>query len=420
MRIVLMTTGSYGDVAPFVGLGTRFRDAGYEVAIATEATFAELVRERGLEFRSLDVDTRAVLASDEGQDWQHTGVSLRGVVANVRLATQLRRDVGDAVIAAADGADVILSHTLLSLHSFLAATALGIPSGELALFPTPSTPTREFPPPAVNLPDMGRLGNRALHRLVLSTVAAAEPLIMGWLPDFERKLGLPIASSTVLSRVMEAERRPIHHGFSPALVPRPADWRAGIEVDGYWWLDQPTGWRPPKELVDFLASGRPPVFIGFGSMTPRDSARLAGIVSDAVRRAGVRAVVQAGWAGLQGTGDDVLSIGEVPHEWLFPRMAAVVHHGGAGTTGATVRAGIPAVVTPILSDQPFWADRLVRAGLSPGSLRLNALTGEGLAELINRAVHRSSYRRAAEALSARVRREDGAARLVEAVEEFAP
>jgi UDP:flavonoid glycosyltransferase YjiC (YdhE family) len=127
----------------------------------------------------------------------------------------------------------------------------------------------------------------------------------------------------------------------------------------------------------------------------------------------VRAVVQAGWAGLAAAGDDVLAIDTVPHDWLFPRTAAVVHHAGAGTTGAGLRAGVPAVPVPVLADQPFWADRLARLGVSPGAVRLKRLSVERLAQLIRQAVSEPSYRQRATAVAEQVRGEDGASRVVE-------
>jgi sterol 3beta-glucosyltransferase len=416
MKVVILTIGSRGDVAPFVGLGTRLRSAGHDVAIATEEGFAELVRERGLEFRRLAGNTRALLESEDGRGWQRNGVSLRSLPESIRLGNKMRSDLGDGVIAATADADVLLLQRALGLHGFLMARAMGIPSMMLELFPTVQVSTGDFPPVGLNLPDLGRVGNRALYRLAISSAKAAEPFVLGWLREFERKIGLPPAGPGVLTQVMRAEEWPIHHGFSPSLVPRPAEWRPGVEVDGYWWLDRLTDWQPPGELVDFVAAGPPPVFIGFGSMTPGDSERLSSVVSDAVRRAGVRAVVQAGWSGLTADGNDVLRIGDVPHDWLFPRMGAVVHHGGAGTTGSTVRAGVPGVITPVLADQPFWARQLVRAGVSPDSLALSTITGEGLGELISQAVHRAEYRRNAEELGRRVRAEDGAGRIIETLE----
>ncbi len=150
------------------------------------------------------------------------------------------------------------------------------------------------------------------------------------------------------------------------------------------------------------------MFVGFGSMTPTDE-RLHDAVAVAVKRAGVRAIVQSGWAELELAGDDILLVGDVPHDWLFPRTAAVVHHAGAGTTGAGLRAGVPAVPVPVLVDQPFWADRLHRLGVAPPPLPLHELTADNLTDALRSCLDRSTYRDRATELARRIGADDGPA-----------
>ena len=202
------------------------------------------------------------------------------------------------------------------------------------------------------------------------------------------------------------------------MVPRPADWPATVHVTGYWWPARPPRWQPPDQLVDFLAAGPPPVFVGFGSMTPTHD-RLHDVVAAAVKRAGVRAVVQSGWAGLRPAGDDILLVGDLPHDWLFPRTAAVVHHAGAGTTGAGLRAGVPAVPVPVLLDQPFWADRLHRLGVAPQPLPLHELTADTLTDALRSCLDRPTYRDRATELARRVRADDGAAVVLSLITQLA-
>ena len=225
------------------------------------------------------------------------------------------------------------------------------------------------------------------------------------------RLDLPAAT---VPTVTSPDDWPICHGFSPAVVPRPADWPPNVHVTGYWWPARTPGWRPPDLLVDFLGAGPPPVFVGFGSMTGSHE-RLNDVVAAAVERAGVRAVVQSGWAELETAGDDILLVGDVPHDWLFPRTAAVVHHAGAGTTAAGLRAGVPAVPVPFLVDQPFWADRLHRLGVSPQPLPLHELTPDTLAEALRACLDPSMYRDRATELPHRIRGEDGAAAVLRRV-----
>jgi UDP:flavonoid glycosyltransferase YjiC (YdhE family) len=203
------------------------------------------------------------------------------------------------------------------------------------------------------------------------------------------------------------------------VVPRPDDWPADVRVSGYWWPARPADWQPPADLVDFLQAGPAPVFVGFGSMASQPGARLAETVAGAVRRAGVRAVVQAGWAGLTALGDDVLAVGDVPHDWLFPQLAAVVHHAGAGTMAAGLRAGVPAVAVPVLLDQPFWAARLQRLGVAPVPLPQRDLSAGALAAAIRACLDEPGYRGRAAELAGRINAEDGAADVVAAVGELA-
>jgi UDP:flavonoid glycosyltransferase YjiC (YdhE family) len=160
------------------------------------------------------------------------------------------------------------------------------------------------------------------------------------------------------------------------------------------------------------------VFIGFGSMTPNHE-RLHEVVAAAVTRAGVRAVVQSGWAELGPTGDDILVVGDLPHDWLFPRTAAVVHHAGAGTTGAGLRAGVPAVPVPVLVDQPFWADRLHRLGVAPDPLPLHELTADTLADALRCCLDRPGYRDRATELAHRIRADDGPAVVLSLITQLA-
>nr|WP_296064213.1 glycosyltransferase [uncultured Actinoplanes sp.] len=390
MRILIVTAGSRGDVAPFTGLGQRLRQAGHQVALAAHDRFADLVRDSGLEHRTLPGDpvemVRARTAAPSPE-------AAREVFAG------FLDDLGDGIVAAtAAGADILLTAFGPAPISRAVAETFAIPSAGVYL--APGVPTREFAPPG--RPGADKLSpdeNLAAGREML---ARGGELYAGVL----KRLG---------AAPDEPQDWPICHGFSPVVVPRPADWPATVQVAGYWWPAPQPRWQPPAELVDFLAAGPPPVFVGFGSMTP-DQERLRETVEAAVGRAGVRAVVQSGWAGLQTTSDNVLGVGDVPHEWLFPRVAAVVHHAGAGTTGAGLRAGVPAVAVPVLVDQPFWAQRLHGLGVAPPPLPMRELTAGTLADALRDCLERETYRSRAKELADRIRAEDGPAAVLALVE----
>jgi len=403
MRIVIVTAGSRGDVAPFTGLGLRLQQAGHQVALAAHGRFADLVRGCGLEHRTLPGDpvelTRARTAAPSPEAAQSVFAAFLD-------------ELGDGVVAAvAAGTDLVLTAFGPAPLCRLAAERFGIPS--MGVYLAPGVPTREFPPPG--WPGSGEASpeeNLAAGREVLARSGA---LYADVLRRLRTELGLPCTAG----EPVPPDDWPICHGYSPAVVPRPADWPAATHVTGYWWPAPSQGWRPAAELVDFLEAGPPPVFIGFGSMTPSDE-RLTDVVAAAVERAGVRAVVQAGWAGLGPAGDDILLVGDLPHEWLFGRVAAVVHHAGAGTTAAGLRAGVPAVPVPVLVDQPFWAERLHRLGVAPRPLPMAELTAETLADALRSCLERPAHRDRAAELAHRIGAEDGAGAVLELVDRLSP
>ncbi|WP_375431814.1 glycosyltransferase [uncultured Friedmanniella sp.] len=261
-------------------------------------------------------------------------------------------------------------------------------------------PTAAFPGVlTARLPSWaGAVGRRASHR---ATNAALHVMFGEPRRQVRAHLGLPRRPRR------EPRDLPALYGFSPLVVPQPTEWCAGRKVTGYWTLPQRADWVPPNDLLDFIAAGPAPVAIGFGSMASRDPEALTALVVDAVRRAGVRAVLLSGWGGLAGSAaDDLITVEEVPHEWLYPQVAAVVHHGCAGNTGATFRAGVPAVVVPFAVDQPFWGSRVAALGTGPTPIPRKALTAPRLAAAL-REVEDPALRRRAADLGVRIRAEDG-------------
>ena len=208
---------------------------------------------------------------------------------------------------------------------------------------------------------------------------------------------------------------PILYGYSEAVVPRPADWDETSIVTGYWFLDAPANWQPDPALVKFLQAGPPPVYIGFGSMFMNGGARKTDIVLKALKLAGQRGVLATGWGGLiaDNAPEGIFVLDAVPHDWLFPQMAAIVHHGGAGTTGASLRVGKPTVICPFVGDQPFWGRRVAALGVGPAPIPQSRLTAERLADAIKQAVTDTDMRRNAATLGEAIRAEDGIGRAVE-------
>ncbi|WP_030759550.1 glycosyltransferase [Streptomyces griseus] len=424
-----MTAGSRGDVAPYTGLGAGLVRAGHEVTLAAHGLFEPLVAGSGVRFHPLPVDPRAELHSARGRGLHRART---GAGKLVRLAAMARGAVDEmtaALVEVARQGEVLLVGGALGPLGYALADALSVPA--LGLHLQPLHPTGEFPAPVLGTRSLGPVGNRLGGRAVMTSV---ELMFSGAVRALPRH-GLAPADRS------RRRERPVMHGYSELVVPRPRDWPAGLEVSGYWWPHE-TG-RLSPEVEDFLAAGPPPVFVGLGSATVPDPGKVSREIVTALRAAKARGIVQRGWAGLDAGGagaggrgagnaggfgdagrfgdagvtggDDVLVVDEVPHSLLFPRTAAVVHHAGAGTTGAVLRAGVPSVPVPVQFDAAFWASRLTALGTAPGAVPLRRLTAGTLAGALRRATGDDSHRERARALADRLAREDGVAPVLAAL-----
>jgi sterol 3beta-glucosyltransferase len=412
MRIVILAAGSLGDVAPYTGVGVRLREAGHEVTMATHESFAPLVRESGLVFRALPADRYSgPPSSSSSEDGREPGAARTGRSLMGR-AVAFMRELGEGIAdAVGPGTGLLLLSVTTAPLGWHVAEAMGIPS--MGVYLQPVAPTSEFPPAVSGVRSLGPYGNRVAGKLSMRVV---DRMYAPAVKQLRARLDLPDASPGAVRRRHERAHWPVLHGFSQALVPRPADWRPGLDVVGSWWPHYQAGYRLPRELEDFLGSGPPPVFIGFGSMRRGDGERLGEIAVQALRQARVRGVLQRGSAGLTAIGDDVITIGEVPHAHLFPRMAAVVHHAGAGTTAAALRAGAPAVPVPVMADQPFWARRAAALAAATSPIRFKDLSPARLADAIATVTAEKSYRDRAEVAAAMMAAEDGAGKVDDTIQ----
>ncbi|MFF4345727.1 glycosyltransferase [Streptomyces sp. NPDC001530] len=405
-----MTAGSRGDVAPYTGLGHGLWRAGHEVTLVTHGCFEPLVAGSGVGFHALPVDPRVELESARGRGLHRSSTGAGKLIRVVEMARALVGQMTDDLIEAAHSSDVLLLSSSLGPLGHAVAEGLSLPS--MGVYLQPLAPTREFAPPVTGVRSWGPAVNRAAGHVVN---VAVERVFAQTVRTLRARLGLPRLGPGAVRRGRERQGWPVQHGFSPLVVRRPCDWRPGLDVTGYWWPYDGADAQLSSPLRDFLDAGPPPVFVGLGSATVPDPERLSAEVVRALRAAGLRGVIQRGWGELRATGDDMFTVGEVPHSLLFPRMAAVVHHAGAGTTAAGLRAGVPAVPVPIQFDEGFWAARLVSLGVAPTALPLRGLSSARLTSALVRATTEPSYRRCARALATRIRGEDGVGPVAEAV-----
>ena len=384
MRITIVTIGTRGDVQPYIALALGLQAAGHRVTINTHVTFRTFVENHGIAFAPLAGDIRAILQGEAGRQLMAEANPLRAIRRLQELAAPIIRQVTADILAATRGCDLILGSTLGYLNAVTAAEVHHIPLILAAL--QPFTPTSAYPIPLFAAWPAQRPFAGAFHRLSYHATYRALQLVMAGMGNQARRAltGLPpLRYADVFGDLIHA-RRPVIYGFSEHLVPRPDDYAANVVATGFWFLDQADGWQPPAALLDFLSAGATPVYVGFGSFGDGDPATMARAVVDGLRQAGRRGLLLAGWQGLQAErpGDDILVIDSAPHDWLFGQMAMVVHHGGAGTAAAALRAGVPQLVVPFSADQPFWADRVHRAGVAGKPLPRRRLCAETLAEAI--------------------------------------
>ncbi len=413
MRVALVTVGSLGDVEPILALALGLGRAGHEVRVVAHASFAPLARSLGIDLRpTSSADPRALLESRLGRE----AFAVRNPVRAWRgFASLAEANVGTLfsdALAACEGVEVVGYSGLGLFPGYAAATRLGVP--HFAAHLVPIGPTSEFPsafmpPGPAWLPGY----NRASHGL------ARWLLWRAFAPLADRASGRePRASRFPSSLALAAGARVSLFGVSPAVVPPPARWSAWARFTGYWFLDAPPAWTPSPALLRFLEEGPPPVVVGFGSMSGRDPARTTRIVVEALARSEVRGVLLHGWGGLEQRvlPTTMLALDFAPHAWLYLRAAAVVHHGGAGTTAAALRAGVPSVVVPFAFDQPFWAERVRRLGAGPAPVPERALTPERLARAIRCVVEDPGMALAARAICERIKAEDGVGNAVREIE----
>ena len=413
MHITINTFGTRGDVQPYVALGVGLQSAGHHVRILTNAPFESFVREHGLDFRPIAVDPRQVLMQENLEALGRNPVAMvRFMKAKLR---EVMPDLFRATDEAADGADLLLNSTM-SWAGFHVAEKRGLPA--CAAYLQPYTPTRAFhgmtatPAPSW-LPFKGlynyatiKFYNQAFFRML-------HPIINECRRDI---LGLPPLGAGFYWK-LDTAPAPMLYAYSPSLLPKPADWGPQLHVTGFWFLEQTETYEPPAELVEFLADGPPPVYIGFGSMVDHARVEMGRLIVEALDMAGSRAILLGGWGDLAVAGEHhhILHIDYAPHEWLFPRVAAVVHHGGVGTLAAGMRAGVPTVVVPFYGDQFFWGWCVEQKGIGPAAIPRRELTAERLAGAIRAATTDEAMRRRAAALGEVVSAEDGVARAIAAI-----
>jgi sterol 3beta-glucosyltransferase len=412
MKIVITTFGVRGDIQPYLALAIGLQRAGHHVTLATSSDFTEWIESYGVTAHPSPHSMFALMRRPETR----AVLTGRNPLRQMRLFRETMRQVaesGEVLWAAMQDPDFVIQSPT-STGALEAAHARGIPVALAS--PVPFAATRAYPSFFLG-PLRGSLGkgyNRLTHAL---THRLLWSIMGGPLTNpLRKKLGLK--PWRTFSAVMAQARRlgvPTLYGYSAHVVPRPEDWDETQHITGYWYLDPPAHWQPLPDLLRFLDAGPPPVYVGFGSMGDVAPTGVTQKVLAALQKAGQRGVLLAGRDGIDRQ-ENVFFVEDVPHTWLFPQMAAVVHHGGAGTTAAGLRAGVPSIVMPLAGDQHAWAGRVTALGVGLRHASLTRVTPAGLARAIETAVNDKALRARAAVLGEKIRAEDGQTRAVELIE----
>jgi sterol 3beta-glucosyltransferase len=406
MVITILTTGTTGDTQPYIALGMELKKAGYTVRIAAFEIYGTFVKSYGLEFYPIKGDISRVVSSDSGRDAMKADNPLKFFLSFNRLKSfvvDLQKDFFNACI----GSDAIVYHPGAAIGYF-AAQYLQIPS--ILATPFPMTPTMDYP--SLIFYDSIRLGrgfNFITHKIFeqIMWFASSSAVKKFWKKEF----GHAPDNFTCPFSKQNKRTLPTVISCSNYVFPRPHDWSEYVNSTGYWFLADEVDWRPSSNLLDFLQKGKQPVYVGFGSIGDSTiAAQTTELVIDVLKRSGQRGILATGWNGLSNIDnipEGIFILESAPHSWLFPRMAAVIHHGGAGTTAAGLRTGVPSIIIPHSNDQFAWGRRVYELGVGSKPIPRKNLTAEKLFNAI-KFVLTKEIKDAAKDLGKKIQSENGA------------
>ncbi|KAJ5303312.1 glycosyltransferase family 1 protein [Penicillium atrosanguineum] len=413
LNIVIHCVGSRGDVQPFIALGSRMLKDGHRIRLASHDLFADSTRASGIDFFPVGgdpADLMAYMVKNPGLLPSMTSL-LKGDVQRNRamIAGMLQRFWRscvdrDPVTGKPFVADAIIANPPSFAHIHCAEAA-GIPLH--MVFTMPWTNTKAFPHPLANITRYNVTSRETANFMSYSIVEW-----MTWqglhdvINSFRRSLDLERIPSSAGPNLITELAVPVTYCWSRFLIPKPSDWPAHIDISGFIFREPPD-FTPPSDLDAFLSSGPAPVYIGFGSIVIDNPECMTRIILDAVQATSVRAVISRGWSNLGGPPvDGVIYIDDCPHEWLFQHVAAVIHHGGAGTAACGLRNGCPTLVVPFFGDQPFWGESIASAGAGPRPIHHTQLNKDNLSDGIRFCLSPDTTK-AAKIISDRIRDESG-------------
>jgi sterol 3beta-glucosyltransferase len=413
MRILMIAVGTMGDVLPFIALGAELKKRGHSVTVLTHADFKDLCAEYGLEFRLIGGSFKELAESSEGKAWLESGDNL---IKYMSTAKKLFKPIFSEWVKVdkfIPEYEAVIAHPFAA-YGYHTAEKYGLPFVIVSLIPW--FVSGEIEPIMVPIvsPVFRAWVNKTLNKL---TIQSLWSLFKDLSRGRRKELGLPPTKPDNLWLYLHKIGIPHIHLYSPHFLGKPADSPPHCHVTGFCSLGLKHDYTPPASLTNFLQNGRRPVYIGFGSMTGKDPVQLTDMTVKAVKKAGERAVLLTGWGGMKHPPreKDILIITEAPHNWLFPRVKAVIHHGGIGTTAAGLCAGKPTGIVAFFGDQPFWGRRVFALRLGPKPMVKSELNADHLAALISEVCDNPAYEENARKIGHILRHEHGAQKAADVI-----
>lgn len=410
MKITILTYGSRGDVQPFIPLSLGLMAKGHFVKLVAPYRFRGLVEEHGIQFIPLagEPEELSRRLNDAGNNF------IRMVLDMMAHAIDIGADVLRQTEEACQDADLIIHTFSHAVGAHTLAREKKIPDVHIQTFPM-FAPTGDYP--NVTLPELKfPLLNRFTH--VMSQKISWWGSRFGF-EQVRRRAGLP---KRKLYSPFDTDpvrpRTPILCAWSPSVIPPSDDWPPHVHVTGWYFSDPNEHYSPPAELEKFLESGGAPVCVSFGSMLNRDVENIDRVVRESLSRTANRGIILSGWSRVKNpSSDQVLYLEAAPHAWLLPRCKLIIHHGGAGTTSAGLRAGIPNIIVPFTADQPFWGRRVHAIGAGPRPIPVRKLSTEKLTQAILEA-ESDPYQERARSTGRMIRSENGVRQAVDFIENY--
>lgn len=417
MKITLITIGTHGDVRPYVALGKGLHNAGFEVCVATHEVFRHFVEAHGLRFHPVQGNPREVLESAVGQDLMGSGTHILRFFKSFRNAAEKDMYEGftDCYEASKD-ADAIIFPFFVAGVAYQIARKVGCKT--IMGYLQPTLPTQEFPVLMLPKVFLGGFLNRLSHQ-------TTEWIFWQFFREIVERWSREVLALSPPPRLQGPFKALAHQslilmGYSKHLVPTPHDWKHRVHVTGFWLLPEAHRYQPSSHLERFLALNPQPMYIGFGSMAEKEALQLHEDILATLEHTGQRAVVMAGWSQFknEGVSENIYHLEQVPHDWLFPKVSLVVHHGGAGTTATATQAGIPQIIVPFFGDQPFWAQRVFGQQVGPRPIPRRELNRSRLQKAVTQTLEQRHYAKNAQKLGQLLRQEEGVGNAVQRIQQF--